>query len=50
MKHYNAIIETLFLPLLLFSHGGFANLSLNTVEGALDPEQNQCIEYDFVTI
>ncbi|HZA71193.1 MAG TPA: right-handed parallel beta-helix repeat-containing protein [Nitrososphaeraceae archaeon] len=46
MKHYIAVIETLFLPLLLFSHGGFANLSLNTVEGTLDSEKNQCIEYD----
>ena len=46
MKHYITIIETLFLPLLLFSYGGFANLSSNTVEGTLDSEQNQCIEYD----
>jgi parallel beta-helix repeat protein len=48
VKHYITIIETLFLllPLLLFSHGGFANLSSNTVEGTLDSEQNQCIDYD----
>ena len=46
MKHYITIIETLFLPLLLFSHGGFGNLSSNTVEGTLDSEQKQCIEYD----
>lgn len=46
MKHYITIIETLFLPLLLFSYGGFANLSSNTVEGALDSEQNKCIEYN----
>ena len=46
MKHYITIIETLFLPLLLFSHGGFANLSSSSVEGTLDSKQNQCIEYD----
>lgn len=45
MKYYITIIETLLLPLLLFSHGGLVNLSSNTVEGTLD-EQNQCIEYD----
>ena len=45
MKYYITIIETLLLPLLLFSHGGLANLSSNTVEGTLG-EQNQCIEYD----
>ena len=48
MKHYITIVETLFLPLLLFSYGGFANLSSNTVEGTLDSEQNQCIEFDSV--
>lgn len=45
MKHYITIVETLLLPLLLFSYGGFANLSSNTVEGTLDSEQNQCIDY-----
>lgn len=45
MKYYITIIETLLLPLLLFSHGGLADLSSSTVEGTLD-EQNQCIEYD----
>jgi mannuronan 5-epimerase len=45
VKYYITIIETLLLPLLLFSHGGLADLSSSTVEGTLD-EQNQCIEYD----
>ena len=46
MERYIALVETLFLPILLFSPGGFAGLSPNTVEGTLDSEQNQCIEYD----
>ena len=48
MKHYIAIIASLFLPVLLLSHGGYINLLSNTVEGVSESNQNQCIEYNSI--
>lgn len=46
MERDITVIEIIFLPILLFSHGGFTDLSANAVEGTLDSSKNQCIEYD----
>jgi parallel beta-helix repeat protein len=46
MERYFAIIETLILPILLFSPTGIMGFSSNTAEGTLASEQNRCIEYD----
>lgn len=46
MERYITIIETLVLPMLLFTPGGITSLSFPTVEGILGPENDQCIEYD----
>lgn len=46
MEHYTTIIEAIFLPILLFSHGWLIGLSFSPAQGTLESEQNQCIEYD----
>ncbi|HTH22418.1 MAG TPA: hypothetical protein VL854_09395, partial [Nitrososphaeraceae archaeon] len=46
LERFIAIIETLLIPILLFGPGGITGLSSNTVEGALNSSENQCVEYD----
>ena len=46
MERISATIEVLLIPILLLGPAGITGPLNNTVEGALDSSQNQCIQYD----
>jgi parallel beta-helix repeat protein len=48
VERISAITEVLSLSILLFGTAGITGVSSDTVEGSLDPAQNQCVEYDSV--